>query len=56
MVIIKDLRSPPLKWWMARVLEVILGADKIAHVVHLHTATGIVTHPVVKIVKLPITQ
>lgn len=52
MVVIKDANAPPLKWRMGRVIEVLPGADKVVRVVRLRTATGIVTRPVVKVVKL----
>lgn len=53
MVIIKDAQTLPLKWRMGRVIEVLPGADKVVRVVRLQTATGTVTRPVVKVVKLP---
>eukprot|EP00102_Acyrthosiphon_pisum_P021737 XP_016658947.1 PREDICTED: uncharacterized protein LOC107883439 [Acyrthosiphon pisum] len=52
MVVIKDAHAPPLKWRMGRVIDVLPGADKVVRVVRLRTATGIVTRPVVKVVKL----
>jgi hypothetical protein len=53
LVIIKDSQTPPLKWRMGRVTEVFPGADKVVRVVRLKTATGTLTRPVVKVVKLP---
>lgn len=53
MVIIKDPQLPPLKWHMARVLELIPGGNC---VVRLHTESGTILHPVVKVVKLPTNQ
>lgn len=52
-VIIKDPHSPPLVWRMARVLETVPGADGVVRVVRLQTSTGLLTRPVVKVVKLP---
>jgi hypothetical protein len=54
LVIIKDANAPPLQWRMARVDEVYPGTDGVVRVVRLRTATGTLTRPVVKIVKLPI--
>lgn len=53
-VIVKDMQASPLKWHMARVTGVVPGNDGIVRVVHLRTATGTLTRPVVKVVKLPI--
>lgn len=53
MVVIKDPQSPPLKWLLARVVEVIPGNDGVVHVARLRTSNGITTRPVVKLVKLP---
>ncbi|CAI6371615.1 unnamed protein product [Macrosiphum euphorbiae] len=52
MVVIKDPHTPPLKWRMGRVIEVLPGSDNVVRVVRLRTATGILTRPVVKVVKL----
>jgi len=52
MVVIKDAHAPPLKWRMGRVIEVLPGSDQVVRVVRLRTDTGIVTRPVVKVVKL----
>jgi len=52
-VIVKDPQSPPLAWPMARVLEAMPGADGVVRVVRLRTSSGILTRPVVKVVKLP---
>jgi len=52
-VIVKDPQSPPLAWPMARVIEAVPGADGVVRVVRLRTSTGILTRPVVKVVKLP---
>lgn len=53
MVVIKEAQSPPLKWRMGRMVAVLPGADQVVRVVRLQTATGMVTRPVVKVVKLP---
>jgi hypothetical protein len=52
-VIIKEAHSPPLKWHMARVSELMPGADKVVRVVRLRTADGFTVRPVVKLVRLP---
>jgi len=54
LVIIKDAHAAPLRWKLGRVIEVFPGSDKIVRVVRLQTSTGILTRPVVKIVKLPV--
>jgi len=53
LVIVKEPNIPPLRWRMARVEQVFPGADGVVRVVSLRTATGTLTRPVVKIVKLP---
>lgn len=53
LVIIKEPNIPPLRWRMARVEQVFPGADGVVRVVGLRTATGTLTRPVVKVVKLP---
>lgn len=54
MVVVKDLQAPPLKWLMARVIEVMPGSDGKVRVVRLRTENGVMIRPAVKIVKLPI--
>lgn len=53
MVVIKDALTPPLKWCMGRVISVVPGADQVVRVGRVQTASGTITRPVVKVVKLP---
>jgi len=53
MVVIKEPNVPPLRWPIARVQEVMPGADGVVRVVRLRTCDGVLVRPVVKIVKLP---
>jgi len=53
-VLVSDMKYPPSKWPLARVLEVFPGSDGLIRVVSLRTATGtIFRRPVVKICPLP---
>uniref|UniRef100_A0A2S2NNC8 Integrase catalytic domain-containing protein n=1 Tax=Schizaphis graminum TaxID=13262 RepID=A0A2S2NNC8_SCHGA len=54
LVIVKDPHTPPLTWRMARILDTVPGTDGVVRVVRLRTSTGVLTRPVVKVVKLPI--
>jgi hypothetical protein len=53
LVILKDDDSPPLKWPLARVLEVIPGKDNQIRVVKLKTQDGIFTRTITKVCPLP---
>lgn len=54
LVLIKEDNLPPLRWKMARILELLPGKDNVIRVVKLRTASGILTRPVVKICRLPL--
>lgn len=55
MVIVKD-SSPPMSWRLGRIIDVTPGNDGVVRVVKVNTATGELTRPVVKLVKLPMDQ
>ncbi|XP_053964178.1 uncharacterized protein LOC128867103 [Anastrepha ludens] len=52
-VCIKDENSAPLKWPLARVIEVITGEDGVARVAVLRTSTGLTRRAVTKLCLLP---
>ena len=54
MVLLKDENLPPLKWPLARVIEVIPGNDGVARVAILRTTTGTIRRAVAKICVLPL--
>jgi hypothetical protein len=54
LVLLKEDGLPPCKWALARVLEVIPGADGKIRVVKLKTASGVFTRAIGKICILPI--
>lgn len=53
LVLVKDDDSPPLKWPLARVIEVMEGADKKVRVVKLRTSDGVYTRSITKVCPLP---
>lgn len=53
MVIVIDSQSPPLLWRLGRVTELLPGADGHVRVARVLTRAGVITRPVVKLVKLP---
>lgn len=53
LVLIKEENVPPLKWNMARIIELLPGRDKVVRVVRLKTASSELVRPVVKICRLP---
>lgn len=55
MVVVKD-SSPPMSWRLGRIIDVTPGNDGVVRVVKVNTATGELTRPVVKLVKLPMDQ
>ncbi|CAI6360469.1 unnamed protein product [Macrosiphum euphorbiae] len=55
MVVVKD-QNPPMSWRLGRIVDVTPGNDGVVRVVKLNTATGELTRPVVKLVKLPMDQ
>jgi hypothetical protein len=54
LVIIKDERLPPLKWKLARVIDLHPGPDGITRVVTLRTAEGTLKRPIAKLCLLPL--
>lgn len=53
MVVVVDNQGPPLSWRLGRVTELIPGPDGITRVVRVLTTQGLITRPVVKLVRLP---
>lgn len=54
LVVIKDTRSPPLKWPLGRIREVKPGSDGVVRVASVQTSDGIYIRPVTKLCLLPI--
>jgi hypothetical protein len=54
MVVIKDRQRPPLEWRLGRIVRVIPGEDGVVRVAHVHTLSGEISRPVVKLVLLPV--
>ncbi|KAJ8928095.1 hypothetical protein NQ314_019375 [Rhamnusium bicolor] len=52
-VLLKEDNTPPLRWPLARIVEIIPGADGKVRVVKLRTKDGIFTRPIAKICPLP---
>lgn len=52
-VLLKEDHIPPLQWPLARIIEVMPGADKRVRVVKVKTANGIFVRPISKICPLP---
>ncbi|KAH8406438.1 hypothetical protein KR222_007128, partial [Zaprionus bogoriensis] len=52
-VLVKDVNLPPLKWPLARKIELIPGADKVFRVAILKTATGTIKRAIRKLCVLP---
>jgi len=53
MVVVIDNQSPPLLWRLGRVTELLPSSDGHVRVIRVLTRAGVVTRPVVKLVKLP---
>ena len=53
LVLIKEDNLPPLKWALARVVEVLPGKDGKVRVAKIKTASGIFTRPITKLCPLP---
>ncbi|XP_031639210.1 uncharacterized protein LOC116351270 [Contarinia nasturtii] len=49
LVILKDENTPPVKWKMGRIQEVLYGQDGLVRNVVVRTATGVYKRPIVKI-------
>ncbi|XP_041451708.1 uncharacterized protein LOC121405167 [Drosophila obscura] len=54
LVLVKDENLPPMKWPLARVVELLPGRDGVARVAVLRTATGITKRAVNKLCLLPL--
>lgn len=54
LVLVEQQSTPPLTWPLARIIDVSPGKDNVVRVVHLKTATGILTRPTVKVFPLPL--
>ncbi|XP_046142834.1 uncharacterized protein LOC123988088 [Osmia bicornis bicornis] len=54
LVLIKDERTPPSKWPLARVTQLHPGRDNLTRVVTLRTASTTLTRPITKLCVLPI--
>ncbi|XP_072403248.1 uncharacterized protein [Diabrotica undecimpunctata] len=53
LVLLKDENNPPLKWPLARVIEVFPGSNKRVRVVKVQTKDGIFTRSIAKLCPLP---
>ncbi|XP_014260910.1 uncharacterized protein LOC106673339 [Cimex lectularius] len=53
LVLLKDERTPPLKWPLARICETHPGADDLIRVVTLKSRNGVIKRPINKICPLP---
>jgi len=56
MVTIRDNLTPPLKWRLEWVHEVLLGKDGAVRVVRVLISRGVVTRTVAKLVSLPVSE
>ncbi|XP_076298608.1 uncharacterized protein LOC143217847 [Lasioglossum baleicum] len=54
LVLVRDERTPPAKWPLARVIELHPGKDDITRVCTVRTATTIQKRPIVKLCRLPV--
>lgn len=52
-VLVKDQETPPLRWPLARIIEIIPGKDGRVRVARLRTQNGEVTRPISKVCPLP---
>lgn len=53
LVIIKDENLAPMQWKLARITEIILGADGLARNAIVRTATGLLKRPIQKLCVMP---
>ncbi|UYV72368.1 hypothetical protein LAZ67_9002823 [Cordylochernes scorpioides] len=53
LVLIKEDNLPPLKWRLARILEVYPGSDQKVRVAQVRAATGVYLRPITKLAPLP---
>ncbi|XP_055584910.1 uncharacterized protein LOC129737771 [Uranotaenia lowii] len=56
LVVIVDDFLPPVKWPLARIVDIKPGVDRLSRVVTLRTAKGYITRPITKICLLPHTE
>ena len=56
LVLLKDECLPATKWPMARVVDVVPGADQLVRVATIKTATGLYKRPIVKLIPLSIQE
>jgi len=53
-VLVKDENLPPMRWPLARVMQLIPGRDGVARVAELRTASGVIMRAVNKLCLLPL--
>lgn len=56
LVLIKDEQTSPLKWRLARIIELHPGSDGVPRVATVHTTHGRVQRPLVKLCPLPVSD
>lgn len=56
MVLVKDEETPPLKWPLARIVNILTGPDEKVRAVQVKTPSGTYSRSIVKIVPLPVTD
>jgi len=54
LVLVKDENLPPMKWPLARAIELLFGGDGVARVAVLKTASGVTKRAVSKLCLLPL--
>lgn len=54
LVLLREDNVPPLEWRRGRIISVFPGKDGVVRVVQVRTATGILTRPTNRIIKLPL--
>ncbi|XP_076301671.1 uncharacterized protein LOC143219688 [Lasioglossum baleicum] len=54
LVLVRDERTPPARWPLARVTELHPGKDNITRVVTVRTATTVLKRPITKLCRLPV--
>ncbi|XP_076294560.1 uncharacterized protein LOC143215865 [Lasioglossum baleicum] len=54
LVLVRDERTPPAKWPLARVTDIHPGKDDVTRVVTVRTATTTLKRPIVKLCRLPV--
>jgi len=53
-ILVKDENLPPIKWLLARVIELLFGGYAVARVAVLKTASGVTKRAVIKLCLLPL--